>query len=36
MKMDGSVVEKKAYYKMLGLAGTFGSLSKCSQLNSFL
>ena len=36
VKMDGSVVKEKLSFKKMGLAGTFGSLSKCRQLKSFL
>ena len=36
VKMDGSVVKEKLSFKKMGLAGIFGSLSKCSQLKSFL
>ena len=36
VKMNGSAVKEKLSFKKMGLAGTFGSLSKCSQLKSFL
>ena len=36
VKQDGSAVEEKLSFKKLGLAGTFGSLLKCSQLKSIL
>ena len=36
VKQDGSVVEEKLSFKKLDLAGTVGSLSRCSQLKSFL
>ena len=34
--IDGCVLEEKSSFKMLGLTGTLGSLSKYSQLMSFL
>ena len=36
VNMDGSVVEEKSSMKMLGLAESFGSLSKCRALKFFL
>ena len=36
VKMDASVVKEKLSFKKMGLAGIFDSLSKCSQLKSFL